>query len=175
MFDTMTLTKAVAGVCAALLIFLFGNWAAEAIYHGGGGHGDDHAQAYVIEVEGGDDHGSDEPVEEGPDFAEVYASADAAAGEGLWRNCRSCHKLEAGENGTGPTLFGLVGRAAGSVEGYAYSGAIAAVVDVWTPEHLNGFLADPKGYAPGTKMSFRGISDVEDRANLIAYLATIGG
>ncbi|RYG91567.1 cytochrome c family protein [Loktanella sp. IMCC34160] len=175
MFDTMTLTKAVAGVCGALLVFLFGNWAAETLYHGGGAHGDEHAQAYVIEVEGADHGGEEAAVEEGPDFAEVFASADAAAGEGLWRNCRSCHALEEGQNGTGPSLYGVVGRPIDAIDGFAYSGALLEVGETWTPENLNTFLADPKGAAPGTKMSFRGLPKIEDRANLIAYLSTIGG
>jgi cytochrome c len=176
MFDTMTITKTIAGVCTALLIFLFGKWAAESLYGGAeAGHGEEHAQAYVIPVENaeGDAHG-EEAAEEGPDFATLYASADAAAGEGLWRNCRACHSLEAGKNGTGPSLHGVVGRAVDTAEGYNYSGALEAVFDVWSPEHLNTFLENPKGAAPGTKMTFKGISKPEDRANLIAYLATQG-
>jgi cytochrome c len=176
MFDTMTITKAVAGVCTALLIFLFGKWSAESLYGGAAeAHGEEHAQAYVIPVEdAGADSIGGEAVEEGPDFATLYASADAAAGEGLWRNCRACHSLEAGKNGTGPSLHGIVGRTVDAAEGYSYSGALEAVYDVWSPEHLDAFLTDPKGAAPGTKMTFKGISKAEDRANLIAYLATQG-
>lgn len=176
MFDTMTITKAVAGVCTALLIFLFGKWAAESLYGGAAeAHGEEHAQAYVIPVESaeGEAHG-EEAAEETVDFATLYAAADAAAGEGLWRNCRACHALEAGKNGTGPSLFGVVGRTVDSAEGYAYSGALVAAFDVWTPDHLNTFLENPKGAAPGTKMTFKGIANAEDRANLIAYLATQG-
>ena len=106
-------------------------------------------------------------------FEEVFALADAGAGEGVYRACRACHALEAGANGTGPYLHNIVGRTVASSEGFEYSGALAAVVDVWTPEHLNGFLENPAEYAPGTKMSYNGLRSVEDRANLIAYLATI--
>jgi len=176
MFDTMTITKTIAGVCTALLIFLFGKWAAESLYGGAAeGHGAEHAQAYVIPVENaeGEAHG-EEAAEEGPDFATLYASADAAAGEGLWRNCRACHSLEAGKNGTGPSLHGVVGRTVDTADGYSYSGALEAVFDVWSPEHLDTFLTNPKGAAPGTKMTFKGIAKAEDRANLIAYLATQG-
>lgn len=170
MFDTMTMTKVVGAFCGSLLVFLLGGWVAEIIYHPGG-HGE-HEQAYVIEVEEG---GADEaPEEEGPAFEEVYASADAAEGESLWRNCRSCHALEPSENGTGPTLYDVVGREAGSVDGFSYSGAFEGVVDVWDPEHLNAFLEDPSGYTPGTAMTYNGMRRIEDRANLIAYLATIG-
>ena len=173
MFDTMTMTKIVGGFCGMFLLFLLGGWAAELIYHGGeGGHGDEHEQAYVIPVEGGDEGGE---AEEAVPFEELYAMADAGAGESVWRNCRSCHALEDGQNGTGPHLYGVVGREVDSVAGYNYSGALEEVADVWTPENLNGFLEDPRGYAPGTAMTYSGLRSPEDRANLIAYLATIGG
>jgi len=176
MFDTMTMTKVVGALCGMFLIFLLGKFAAETIYHTGGGddHGDGHTQAYIIDTGDGDAH-SDEPAVAAAPFAEVYASADAAEGEGLFRACKACHKLEDGANGTGPTLYAVVGRAVDSIGGYSYSGALEKVADVWSPDHLNSFLTNPKEYAPGTKMSYRGMSDAEDRANLIAYLATIGG
>lgn len=173
MFDTMTMTKILGGFCGAFLVFLLGGWAAETIYFGGGAHGEEHAQGYAIEVEGGE--GGDAAAEAGPSFEEVFASADAAAGEKVFKKCASCHSLEQGDNRTGPYLHGVVGRAVDSVDGYAYSGALEAVAQVWDPEHLNGFLEAPKKYAPGTAMGFSGLSKVEDRANLIAYLATIGG
>ena len=107
-------------------------------------------------------------------FEEVYAAADAGAGERLFRQCGACHKVEDGANGTGPHLYGLVGRNVGSVSGYDYSGSLVAVADVWSPENLNGFLTNPREYAPGTKMGYSGMKSVEDRANLIVWLATIG-
>jgi len=172
MFDTMTMTKTLGGACGALLLYMLGGWASETIYHGGGGHGDDQAQGYEIEVA---DAGGEpaEDVEE-IDFAVVMASASAADGEDLWRNCRSCHALEAGNHGVGPSLYGVVNRAVGS-EDFGYSGALVAVAETWTPENLQAFLEDPKGWAPGTAMGYNGMRKVEDRANLIAYLATIGG
>ncbi|SDF07715.1 c-type cytochrome [Limimaricola pyoseonensis] len=173
MFDTMTLTKVVGGLCGTLLVFLLGGWAADIIYGGGhGGHHGEVEQAYSIPVE---DAGGDEPAEEAVPFEEVFAAADPAAGEGVWRNCRSCHALEEGVNGTGPSLYGVVGREIGAEAGYSYSGALKAVAEVWTPENLNGFLEAPRDWAPGTKMTYNGLRDVEDRANLIAYLQTIGG
>lgn len=173
MFDTMTMTKAIGGLCGTFLVFLLGGWAAELIYHsGGGGHGDGHDQAYVIPVEDGS--ATEEVVDEGPPFEEVFAMADAAAGEGEWRPCAACHKLD-GSDGVGPHLNGVVGRAVSSVAGFGYSGSLVAVADVWTPEALNGFLTNPSEYAPGTAMNFRGIRDVQDRANLIAYLQSTGG
>ena len=171
MFDTMTMTKAIGAICGTFLVFLLGKWVAETVYHVGGGHGDHHEQAYVIEVETEDD--AVEEVVEEVDFAVVLASASAADGEGLWRNCRACHAVEAGVNGTGPSLYGVVDRAVGAEAGFGYSGSLVAVADVWTPENLNAFLENPAGYAPGTNMSYRGMRKVEDRANLIAYLDSL--
>lgn len=169
MFDTMTLTKVVGAVCGSLLVLLLGKWAAEELYHMGG-HGDDIAQAYVI------DTGDTEEVveEETVDVATILASGDAAAGAKVFSKCSACHKLEAGANATGPYLHGVVGREVGVATGFAaYSGALSAVADVWSPENLYAFLENPRAYAPGNKMSFAGLKKPEDRANLIAYLATV--
>ncbi|MFA8443395.1 cytochrome c family protein [Yoonia sp.] len=168
MFDTMTTTKIIGGLCSTFLVFLLGAWLAEEVYHSGG-HG--HEQAYVIEVE--EEGGAEEVVEEVP-FSVIFASASASDGEGLWRGCRSCHALESGQHGTGPALYGVVNRPVQFYDDFNYSGALIEAADVWTPENLNAFLENPRGYAPGTAMSYNGMRDPEDRANLIAYLETIG-
>jgi cytochrome c len=180
MFDTMTITKALGGFCGALLVFMLGGWAAEGIYSRGHGasHGGEYGevvQAYIIEVEGAATEAGAEPVEEGPSFEELFAVADPVAGESAFRACAGCHAVEAGKNGTGPYLHGVVGRAVETAVGFEYDGALIAVNDIWTPEQLDLFLADPQGYAPGTKMSYSGMRKAEDRANVIAYLATLGG
>ena len=164
--DTMTLTKAVGAVCASFLILLLGKWAAEGLYHVGG-HGE---QAYAIAVEEG-------PAEEVTEinFEVLYAAADPGAGERLWRQCQACHKLD-GTDGVGPHLNGIVGRQKASVDGYAYSSGMADQAgEVWSPENLQAFLENPREYTPGTKMTYSGMRDIEDRANLIAYLATTDG
>ncbi|OWU86628.1 cytochrome C [Oceanicola sp. 22II-s10i] len=169
MFDTMTMTKVVGGFCGALLVFLLGNWVAETLYTTGGGHGDEHAQAYVIETGAEESSGA---AEEGPSFEEVFASADVEAGSKVFGKCRACHKID-GTNATGPHLDGVVGRAIDAVDGFAYSGALEQLGDTWTPEVLNTFLENPRSAAPGTKMSFAGLRKVEERADLIAYLQTL--
>jgi cytochrome c len=175
MFDTMTLTKAAGAVFGSLLIFLLGGWMAESLYHVGrvGGHGGEHAegeitQAYAIEVASAEPEAEEATV----DFAAVYAAADAAKGESVFKKCSACHKVD-GTDGTGPHLNGVVDRAKASVGGFGYSEALAGMAsETWTPENLSAFLENPKGYAPGTKMAFNGLPKVEDRANLIAWLAT---
>ncbi|EKD61640.1 MAG: hypothetical protein ACD_54C00157G0001, partial [uncultured bacterium] len=103
---------------------------------------------------------------------DVYAAADVAAGEKGFKKCAACHKVD-GADSTGPHLNGVVGRARGGVAGFGYSDGMIAVTDPWTPEALEVFLANPKGVVAGTKMAFAGLPKVEDRANLIAYLATL--
>jgi len=165
MFDTMTITKIAGGLLGAWLILLLGKWGAEGIYHAEA-HGE---QSYVIEVAAA---GGDEPAEE-VDFTAMLAEADVASGAKIFKKCSACHKLEAGVNATGPYLYGVVGREVDAAQGFAYSGALEEVVDIWTPEHLNEFLANPKGYAPGTTMSFPGLKKAGDRADVIAYLDSV--
>jgi cytochrome c len=174
MFDTMTITKAGGALCGALLIFLLGKWGAELLYHTGGGHyGEDHASGYAIQVDDG--AAADAEPEEELDLATVLANGDAGKGERVYNKCRACHKLEDGANATGPHLYGVVNREIGAVDGFGYSGALSEQgADVWTPETLYAFFEDPRGWAPGTSMSFAGLNKSEDRADLIAYLSTIG-
>lgn len=176
MFDTMTLTKIVGGFCGALLVFLLGNFFAGMIYGPGEGGGEK-AQAYTIQVADSGSSSSDaQPAADtGPDWATVYASADPAAGAKVVKKCKACHKLQDGVNATGPSLYGVVGRKVDSEPGFSYSGALEKVFDVWTPENIEKFITKPKDVAPGTKMGFAGLSKIQDRANVIAYLATNPG
>lgn len=166
MFDTMTMTKIGGGLFGAWLILLLGKWAAEELYHAEA-HGE---QSYVIEVA---DAGNDEPEEE-IDVAALIAAADIGKGEGVFRKCSACHKLD-GTDGVGPHLDGVVGREIASIGGFGYSGALTSLEGGWTPEALFGFLQNPKGYAPGTTMGFAGLKKPADKANLIAYLDSLGG
>ena len=129
--DTMTATKVLGGFCGALLIYLLGNWAAEEIYHVGGGHGGEYASGYAIEVAEAEVE-VDEMEEEGPQFAELYLAADIDKGSKVFGKCKACHKLEDGANGTGPHLWAVVDRVVGSVDGYGYSGALVAVAETWS-------------------------------------------
>lgn len=165
MFDTMVITKAVAGLCTALLFFLVGKWVADELYmpHGAA------PVAYVIDL-GEEDAAVDEGPAEEIDVMALYADASASAGEGLWRNCRACHSLEEGRHGVGPSLYGVVGRAIDAIDGFNYSGALLVLGDTWTVEALNAFLENPRAAAPGTTMSYAGMRSLQDRLNLIAYL-----
>lgn len=163
--DTMTFTKAAAGFLGAFLIYLLSLWAADVLYHTGG-HGE---QSYVIEVD------SDVETEEVAEITldELLAAADLDKGSKVFKKCSACHKLEAGANGTGPYLYGVVGRPVAAADGFNYSDVLAGHGGDWTPEELDDFLLNPKKYAPGTTMSFSGLKKPADRANLIAYLDSL--
>ena len=103
MFDTMTVTKAAAGLFGAWLVLLLGKWAAEEIFHVEA-HGE---PSFVIEVADSGSAASDEPE---VSFDELMASADVEKGAKVFKKCTACHKLEDGANGTGPYLYGVVGR-----------------------------------------------------------------
>ncbi|MBU4436379.1 MAG: cytochrome c family protein [Alphaproteobacteria bacterium] len=100
-----------------------------------------------------------------------YNTGDLANGQSRFALCRSCHTItEGGPAMTGPNLWGIFGRQAGTSPGYAYSAAVKSAGFVWDAEHLDKWLADPRGFLPGTKMSFAGLKDPKDRIDLIAYL-----
>lgn len=102
-----------------------------------------------------------------------YNTGDVENGKTQFIKCKSCHSIAPdGRNSTGPGLYGVVGRKAGTHPGYAYSDALKAAGYAWDPAHLDPWLADPRGTLPGTKMSFIGLPDAKNRADLIAYLAT---
>ena len=95
---------------------------------------------------------------------------DVEAGKKVFNKCKVCHSLAPGENKIGPSLAGVIGRPAGSVEGFKYSDAMKNSGITWNEETLDKYLADPKGFIPGNKMAFAGLKKEEDRKNVIAYL-----
>lgn len=95
---------------------------------------------------------------------------DDARGKRLYGQCQACHAVVEGQNRVGPSLYGIVGRQAGTVDGFRYSEANANADLVWTEDALFGFLEDPRGYMPGTRMIFLGVAKPQDRADIIAYL-----
>lgn len=97
--------------------------------------------------------------------------ADSVAGATVFKKCVACHSVDpSGRNGLGPNLRGVVGRAAAKVPGFAYSPAMAATKLAWTEQNLSRFLESPRQLVPGTRMTFAGLPDQQDRANVIAFL-----
>jgi cytochrome c len=114
-----------------------------------------------------------------PDWGTVLPTADVAAGEAVFAKCKSCHNADqGGPNGTGPDLWGVEGRKPGSHPGFAYSAAMTEFGGkqaVWDYEHIYEFVKNPQKYIPGTKMTFVGLKQPQDRINVIAYLHAQGG
>lgn len=112
----------------------------------------------------------------GPSLNTLLASADVAKGEKVFAKCMACHTIASGgANGIGPNLYATVGEEiAQGKGGFAFSADLKAVGGKWTFEALDKWLTNPKAMAAGTKMSFAGLANPEDRANVIAYLNAQG-
>ena len=93
---------------------------------------------------------------------------DPAAGKTAFNKCAACHSVQAGQNKVGPSLHGIVGRKAASIEGFSYSPAMKAHDVVWNEAELDKYLADPRGVVQGTKMIFPGLKNETERKNVIA-------
>lgn len=102
-------------------------------------------------------------------FAAIPAG-NPAHGAIVFHQCQVCHAI--GKNLVGPSLKGVVGRHSGIMPGYNYSAANKNSGIVWTEDKLFAYLANPRAYVPGTKMSFAGLHNPQDRADVIAYLKT---
>ena len=99
-------------------------------------------------------------------------TGDAVKGEKVFGQCKTCHVAEKGVNRVGPSLWGVVGRHSGSIEGFKYSPANKNSGIVWTEDNLFTYLAAPQKFLPGTYMAYAGMKSPQDRADLIAFLKT---
>ena len=166
--------KVAGAVLAILLVILALRTLSEGLFHAEAPE----EPAYPIDLaalEGGE---AEEEEEEGPlDLGALLASADVSAGERVARRCAACHTFEeGGANGTGPNLWDVVGREVASVEGFNYSSAMQEYAEggtEWMYRNLYDYLENPRGYVPGTAMSFAGLRQQEDRINMIAYLHSL--
>lgn len=104
----------------------------------------------------------------------AHAAGNATAGASLFNRCVICHSNTKGApNKLGPNLFGVVGRKAGTYPGFSYSPAMKRAGFVWTPAKLSDYLISPQKVVPGNNMPFAGIANPQQRADIVAYLATL--
>lgn len=104
----------------------------------------------------------------------AFAGGSATSGATIFNRCGICHdNHKNGTNKIGPNLFGVVGRKAGTYPGFSYSTAMKSAAFTWTNQKLDAYIASPQAVVSGNKMAFAGISNVAQRANLIAYLDTL--
>ena len=109
-------------------------------------------------------------------IAFYLASADIAKGEQVFKKCAACHNVDpGGANALGPALYGTMGKPIAGHPGFAYSDALKSVGGTWGWDNMSAWLANPKKFAPGTKMTFAGLSNPQDRADLMLWLNSKGG
>ncbi len=165
----------VGALLGTVFVLMSVSIASEGIFHSGAPEKE--GFAIVAEEAGGEAAGGDEAAKAVP-IATLLASADAGAGETVFKKCASCHTGEkGGPNKVGPNLWDVVNRPIASHEGFSYSAGMTTFSEghkvVWDFDHLNFFLEAPKKHVPGTAMGFAGLKKDDERANLIAYLRTL--
>ena len=171
MMDSFELNKLIGAFLAVVFVVFSVSIVSDAIF---ATHAPE-TPGYAIEVaEAETDTGGGEEAA-GPSVTELLASADPAAGQTVFRKCAACHTADkGGANKVGPNLWDVVNRPIASHEGFSYSAAMRDFSQggsvVWDYEHLSGFLQAPRSYVSGTAMAFAGIRNLQEEANLIAYL-----
>lgn len=125
-------------------------------------------------IEGVEQEGEEGAEAEQP-IAVFLASADAAKGEQAFKKCAACHNAQpGGANALGPNLYAIMGAPLAAKPGFAYTDALKSKGGTWTWEAMAEWLKSPKSFAPGTKMTFAGLGDPQERANLMVWLNSQG-
>jgi cytochrome c len=167
--DSMEVNKAIASVLVAGIAFMAASLVADGLVH------PTRLKQAAIQVELPKEPGAAPAAAPEPPIAALLASADVKAGEKIASTvCAACHSFdEGGKAGIGPNLYGVLGGPHAHMAGFDYSSALKSKQGPWTYDELNAWLTKPSAYAPGTKMTFAGLSSEKQRADVIAYLRTL--
>jgi cytochrome c len=169
--DSMAVTKvSTAVLVAGIAYFMTGLIGAQLVHP-------ERPAKPAIEIKGGEPEAAAGPKAEValPPIAPLLAKADPAAGEALFKKlCTACHTAnDGGKAGVGPNLYGVVGGPHAHMEGFNYSAGLKAKTGPWTFDELNEWLHKPSSYVSGTRMTFAGLNNDQQRADVIDYLRTL--
>ncbi len=169
--SSFELNKIVGALLVAVLALVVIGKIGDNLVTTGGGHVGEHGGVAPVVTASAPAPKVVEPLEP---ISGLLASASVEAGMNVAKKCAACHDFaKDGKNKIGPKMWDTVNAPRGSHEGFKYSDALLGKEGTWTFESLNAFLAKPKDYIPGTKMSFAGLNRTSERANLVAYLRTL--
>ncbi len=179
--QSFEMNKIAGAVLLAGVVAMVAGIGSEILYHGSAAHPGHAEVKRGYTIEGAETAGAgaegEAPKEWVPeDIAPFMAKADVAAGEAQIKKCTACHTFDnGGRNGVGPNQWAIYGSDFAHKTDFAYSDALKALhgKKKWGEQELSAFLEAPRKYIPGNKMSFAGIKNPQDRANLIAYLKTL--